>query len=103
MDLLDLLLDHDHWATAELLKMCDGLTEAQLDQPFDVGHRTLRETFGHMIFNIPFWSAFLAGESPEGGYSADNQPVDRSLSALKDHNERSYPAFAAVARQFRDK
>ncbi|MGH2535389.1 MAG: DinB family protein [Thermomicrobiales bacterium] len=102
MDLLDLLLDHDHWATRRLLDASSGLTDAQLDQPFDIGHRTLRATFGHIIFNVPFWTAFLAGQPADGGYSADAQPDDRSLAALIDHHERSYAAFASVARRLRD-
>jgi uncharacterized damage-inducible protein DinB len=102
MDLLDLLLDHDRWATARLLEVSGGLTDAQLDQEFDIGHRTLRETFGHMIFNVPFWTAFLAGQPADGGYSADAQPEDRSLAALIEHHERSYTAFATAARRLRD-
>jgi uncharacterized damage-inducible protein DinB len=102
MDLLDLLLDHDHWATARLLEASGGLTDAQLDRPFDIGHRTLRATLGHMIFNVPFWTAFLAGQPADGGYSADAQPDDRALAALVDHHERSYAAFADVARRVRD-
>ena len=102
MDLLDLLLDHDHWATRRLLDASGGLTDAQLDRPFDIGHRTLRATFGHMIFNVPFWTAFLAGQPAVGGYSADAQPDDRSPAALVDHHERAYAAFAAAARRLRD-
>ena len=105
MDLLDLLLDHDRWATARLLETCGGLTDAQLDQPFDIGHRTLRETFGHMIFNVPFWTAFLAGGSGRAAtdeVSADAQPDDRSLAALSGGHERLYAAFASAARRARD-
>jgi uncharacterized damage-inducible protein DinB len=102
MDTLDILLDHDRWATRVLLKASEGLTEAQLDQRFDIGHGTLRETFGHIIFNIPFWSAFLEGRSTDGVYSADNQPEDRSIAALIDHHESSYAAFAAIVRRLRD-
>jgi uncharacterized damage-inducible protein DinB len=102
MDLLDLLLDHDHWATARLLDASGVLTDAQLDREFDLGHRTLRETFGHLIFNVPFWTAFLAGRPLDEGYSADAQPEDRSLAALSDHHERVYAVFAAVARRLRD-
>ena len=102
MDLLDLMLDHDRWATAELLAASQGLTDAHLDQAFDVGHRTLRETFGHMIFNVPFWTALLAGQPPDGEHSAEDQPDDRSLAALSDQHERSYAAFATVARRLRD-
>ena len=54
-------MGHDHWATACLLDLSRGLTDAQLDQPFDVGHRTLRATFEHMIFNAEFWTAVMAG------------------------------------------
>jgi uncharacterized damage-inducible protein DinB len=102
MDLLDLLLDHDQWATATLLAASAGLTDAQLDREFDLGHRTLRETFGHIIFNVPFWTAFLAGEPAGEGWSADAQPADRSVAALGAHHERGYAAFAAVARRLRD-
>jgi uncharacterized damage-inducible protein DinB len=102
MDLLDLLLDHDQWATRTLLDAGGGLTAAQWDQEFDVGHRTLRATFGHMIFNVPFWAAFLAGHPADGGYSADTQPDDRSPAALVDWHERGYAAFATVARRLRD-
>ena len=102
LDLLDLLLDHDRWATATLLEASRTLSDAELDQPFDVGHRTLRETFGHMIFNVPFWTAFLTGRPTEGILSADRQPEDRSIAALRDHHERASQAFASIARQLRD-
>jgi uncharacterized damage-inducible protein DinB len=96
MDLLDRLLGHDHWATARLLDLSRGLTDAQLDQPFDVGHRTLRATFEHMIFNVAFWTAVMAGQP------VDAQRDDRSLAALTERHERSYAAFAALARRVRD-
>ncbi len=96
MDLLDRLLAHDHWATARLLDLSRGLTDAQLDQPFDIGHRTLRATFEHMIFNVEFWTASMA-EQP-----VDAQREDRSLAALVDRHERSYATFATFARRVRD-
>jgi uncharacterized damage-inducible protein DinB len=96
MDLLDLLLDHDHWATRRLLDACASVTEAQLDQPFDIGHRTLRATFGHMIFNLPFWTAFLIGEAPA---APREEPC--SLAELTAEHERGYAAFAEAARRLR--
>lgn len=101
MELLDLMLDHDRWATSQLLKASTSLNDAQLDQVFDIGHRTVRETFAHMIFNVPFWTAFLTGRPTEGGYSADHHPEDRSLAALIDHHERGYGEFADAARRLR--
>ena len=96
MDLLDRLLGHDHWATAQLLDLSRGLTDAQLDQEFDVGHRTLRATFGHMIFNVEAWTAVMAGR-PVSAHEDD-----RSLAALIDRHERSSAAFATFARRVRD-
>ncbi len=96
MDLLDRLLDHDHWATARLLDLSRGLTDAQLDQPFDVGHRTLGATFEHMIFNVEFWTALMA-ERP-----VDVQRDARSMAVLIERHERSYATFATLSRQRRD-
>ncbi len=96
MDLLDRLLGHDHWATAQLLDLSRGLTEARLDQPFDIGHRTVRATFEHMIVNVAFWTGLMAGQPVE------TQRDDRSVDALIERHERSYAAFATLARRLRD-
>jgi hypothetical protein len=52
MDLLDRLLGHNHWATTRLLELSRTPLDARLDQPFDIGRRTLHATFEHMIFNV---------------------------------------------------
>jgi uncharacterized damage-inducible protein DinB len=96
MDLLDRLLGHDHWATASLLDLSRGLTDSQLDQPSDIGHRTLRATFEHMIFDVGSWTASMA-ERP-----VDARRDDRSLAALTERHERSYATFVTVARRVRD-
>jgi uncharacterized damage-inducible protein DinB len=96
MELLDRLLDHDHWATAQLLDLSRNLTDAQLDQEFDIGHRTLRDTFEHVIFNIAFWTALMT-EQP-----VDERRDGRSVTALIDRHERSYAIFASLARHLRD-
>ena len=72
------------------------LTDAQLDQEFDIGHRTLRETFEHMIVNIAFWTALMT-EQPVPAESEDH-----SVAALIDRHERFHATFATLARQFRD-
>jgi uncharacterized damage-inducible protein DinB len=96
MDLLDRLLEHDRWATAQLLELSRSLTDAQLDQEFDIGHRTLRATFEHIIINIAFWTTLMA-ERP-----VDARQDDRSLAALTERHERNYASFATLARQLRD-
>ncbi len=96
MDLIDRLLDHDRWATARLLDLSCGLTDTQLDQPFDIGHRTLRATFGHMIFNVDFWTAVMVEQPVDAGRD------DWSLPEMIERHERFYATFATVARRFRD-
>lgn len=94
MDVLDRLLDHDQWATTQLLEVARGLTDAQLDQDFDIGHRTLRTTFEHMISNVEGWASAFTGQDPaDAGTSVDD---------LAARHAGSYPAFAGAARHFRD-
>ena len=62
MDLLDRLLEHDAWTTRLLLNRCEALPDEQLDQPFEIGHRTLRETFRHIIANVDVWSRLMSGD-----------------------------------------
>jgi carboxymethylenebutenolidase len=96
MDLLDRLLGHDRWATTQLLDLSRGLTDAQLDQPFDIGHRTLRATFDHMILNVDFWTAVMIGQPIE------YQREPSSVAALIADHERSEATFSAFARRVRD-
>jgi uncharacterized damage-inducible protein DinB len=100
MDLLDRLLGHDRWATDQLLERCLRLNEKQLDQEFDVGHRTLRETFDHMIYVVDFWTGWMTGRPVE--HDRTMLRYDRSISALTERYERFQPAFAALARQIQD-
>ena len=94
MDVLDRLLDHDQWATAQLLETARDLTDAQLDQDFDIGHHTLRATFEHMIMNVDGWTAAFTEQEPAS--------AGTSMAELSERHARAYPAFAGAARHFRD-
>jgi len=61
MDLLDRLLGHDAWTTRQLLLRCEKLTDAELDRDFDLGLRTLRKTFQHIVRNMEVWTDLMAG------------------------------------------
>ena len=52
MNFVDRLLGHDAWTTRQLLEICAKLPNEQLDREFDIGHRTLRATFDHIIHNM---------------------------------------------------
>ena len=62
VDLLDRLLGHDAWTTGQLLLLCQGLTDEQLDREFDMSHRTVRATFEHLIGNVEVWSDLMASQ-----------------------------------------
>jgi len=96
MDLLDRLRGHDRWTTARLLNLSRGLTDVQLDQPFYVGHQTLRATFDHMISGVKFWMELMAGQQ------VDAQHDDRSLTTLINRHEPSYATFTTLARRLHD-
>lgn len=100
MDLLDRMLGHDHWATSRLLELSRDLTDAQLDQEFDIGNRTLRETFDHMIYVIDFWPGWMAGRPVP--HDRATQQYDRSIAAQIERHERYQASFAAFARRLRD-
>lgn len=70
----------------------------QLDQPFDIGHGTIRATFEHMIWNHEFWSRLMEGEL----ISEEPEETGRVIAALSDDFERRFQAFAELARRLRD-
>ena len=93
MDLLERILGHDRWATSQYLETCQSLSDAQLNQEFDIGHKSLRATFDHMIFNVDAWTAMMAG-TPTDAIKRDKG----SVSDLMQRHERSHDTFASVAR-----
>jgi uncharacterized damage-inducible protein DinB len=96
MDILDRMLEHDRWATHQLLAASDALSDAQLDQPFDIGHRTMRATLEHLVFNIEAWTAITA-QTP-----LERHPPAPSLADIAARYDRAQTAFAALARRLRD-
>ena len=95
MDLLDRLLRHDAWTTRQLLLLCLGLTDEQLDREFDIGHRTARATLQHIIFNVEVWSDLMAGRPVRLDQGA--RPEERSVSALLERLDRAASHLASVA------
>ncbi len=100
MDLLDRLLEHDAWTTRHLLDRCREVPEDQLDRRFDIGHRTLRATFQHIVFNMEAWAALMAGAT----VLPPRPPRDgESISSLSDRSSRAAAALAQVAHAVRDR
>ena len=95
MDILDRLLGHDAWTTRELLVRCRGLAQGDLDREFDLGHRSLRGTFLHVVRNMEVWTDLIAGRPvrPDEGGGAGGRSVDGLLRRL----DAVAPDLAAVA------
>jgi uncharacterized damage-inducible protein DinB len=96
MDLLDRLLGHDVWTTRQFLLRCEGLRDEQLDREFDIGHRTVRATLQHVIFNMEVWSDLMAGQPVQVDRGSKLQ--DRSVSAFISRLDQAAFNLARVAR-----
>jgi uncharacterized damage-inducible protein DinB len=57
---LDILLQHDKWATQQLLLSCEKLSDDQFRQKFDIGPGSLAATITHIIGAIRAWTDTLA-------------------------------------------
>jgi uncharacterized damage-inducible protein DinB len=99
VDLLDRLLGHDAWTTQEILNRCSGLSDQELNQDFDIGHRTVYETLVHMISNVSTWTDLMEGNSVVPGRETwEGLP----MATLIEWHERAYGNFAQIACRIRD-
>ena len=96
MDLLDRLLGHDVWSTRQLLLQARPLSDAQLDQRFDIDRRTLRECFEHIIENMEIWCDLMAGREVRDG---DGGPQSRSIDGMLERLSAAGRDFAALSRR----
>ncbi len=62
MTIVERLLRHDSGTTRSLLLCAQKLSDAQLDREFDIGPRTLRRTFFHIISNMECWCDLMTGK-----------------------------------------
>lgn len=82
MDILDRLLGHDSWTTRQLLLRSRELSEEQLDTPFDIGAKSLRETFHHILSVMETHTHFLCLRTSTITDDDNNRESNKSLEAL---------------------
>ena len=92
MDLLDRLLGHDVWTTNQILDICNGLQENELDREFDIGHRTIRRTLDHVIHNIEVWSSQMSGLNWE-------RPSDCSVAGMRSRLSVAHERLSNISRR----
>ena len=95
MDLLDRLLGHDAWTTRQLLEICETLDDEALDREFDIGHRTLRRTFDHIVGNMEIWSALMSGQEVK-------RSNDRTVRGMIDRLSTAATRLQSVSRRIAD-
>ncbi len=81
MDLLDRLLAHDAWTTGELIDRCAAISDAQLDQGFDLGPGSVRATLVHIVRNMEVWSDLMRADKPRTGAGDSLDDLRRRLAA----------------------
>ena len=103
MDILDRLLGHDAWTTRQLLLRCRELSDAQLDQEFDIAHRSVRATLLHVIRNMEVWTDLIAGRPvrPDEGSDPAGRSVDGLLRRLNTVAGELNEVATAIARENR--
>ncbi len=94
MDLLDRMLGYDRWTTERLLTMCRDLPDDQLDQEFDIGNRTIRRTFDHMLAAMELWTGLMSGER-----RGRSEPTHASVEEMLARHAAVHDRFDAVVRE----
>jgi uncharacterized damage-inducible protein DinB len=97
MDLLDRLLAHDVWTTRQLIQQSRGLSDAQLDQVFEIDSRTLRGCYLHLIENMEVWNDLLYERTPRPEAVLDAKP--RTLDGLLERLTEAGRELAILARR----
>ena len=92
MNLLDRLLGHDAWTTCRLLKLAASLPDDDLDRDFDLGRRTLRATFDHMIRNVEVWTDLMRSREAR-------ERAGTSVPELIERHDASMAEFIALAKE----
>jgi uncharacterized damage-inducible protein DinB len=94
-DLLQILLSHDHWATAQILDACAKLREEQLHRRFEIGRGSLHDALTHILGAMRTWTDTLAGREPGPRLETDGQRrTPRQLRTLLDETCERFTAEA---------
>ena len=91
-DALDILLDHDRWATLQMIDACAALSDEQLDRTFEIGRGSVRKTLVHMTNVITGWLTSLGSVTP-----GEQLEATAALPAIRARYELAANAFSKAA------
>ncbi len=106
-DAYAILLSHNRWANAEVLRRCEALADDEFHQVFPIGPGSLHDTMTHVIGAIFRWSDRIGGgelrASMEGRTIGDTSApmMRRSAGELLALNDRACADLAAVVERVR--
>jgi uncharacterized damage-inducible protein DinB len=92
----EILLQHDRWATRNILEACSALTRDQFHQKFEMGPGSLHNTTTHILDAMRIWECVLAGRP----VSQPFQGTERTPAELLVLLEKTADQFAATARKY---
>ena len=92
---IEILLEHDRWATQNIIDVCKTLSPEQFHRRFEMGPGSLHDTVTHIITAIRVWEDVLSTREVRPRLEGTTRSLDE-LQALFDE---SAAAFAAVARK----
>jgi uncharacterized damage-inducible protein DinB len=95
-DPLDILLNHDQWATKQILLTCEKLNPEQFDKTFEMGPGSLRATTTHIISAMMTWTDSLAKRPARPRPDQSNVP-HAAADLIKMLNDVA-TEFAGIAR-----
>jgi uncharacterized damage-inducible protein DinB len=96
-NLLDILLEHDKWATRQMLLACEKLSADQFARAFEMGPGSLQATIAHIIGAMRRWTDTLA-ERPRRP-RVDESGIRYSPAQLLELLDESAGEFIAIAKK----
>jgi uncharacterized damage-inducible protein DinB len=63
-DYLEILFGYDRWATGEILKACEQLSDDQFHRRFEIGPGSLHDTTTHILGAMRLWTQVMGGVNP---------------------------------------
>ena len=91
---IEILLEHDRWATWNMIDVCATLTPEQFHQPFEIGPGSLHDTTTHILGAMRGWGDLLAGREFRPRLEGTQRSVPELLSLL----EEVTTDFTAIAK-----
>jgi uncharacterized damage-inducible protein DinB len=92
---IEILLEHDRWATQNIIDVCKKLPPEHFHQRFEMGPGSLHDTVTHIITAMRVWEDVLSTRKLRPRLEG----TTRSVAELQALFDESASAFAAVARK----